>query len=64
MDKEKQTELLKDPQQNLIPLTKGDLKQVVTAEANYDRWSNFLFPPIKSNDLYEVREKKTSGRAS
>ena len=58
MDKEKQTALLKDPQQNLIPLTKGDLKRVLATEANYDRWSNFLFPPIKSNDLYEVREKR------
>jgi hypothetical protein len=47
-----------DPQLNIIPTTDRELSQLIVAEANYDRWSNFLFPHSKSNDLYGRRKRQ------
>ena len=45
-----------DPQKNLIPATDSELERIISAEANYNRWSNFLFPHGKSDDLFERRK--------
>ncbi len=45
-----------DPQRNLIPPSSKELAAIIGAEANYDRWSNFVFPHAKSRDLYERRK--------
>lgn len=60
--KEQQPDMLQgqDPQLNMIPATDKELGQLIVAEANYDRWSNFLFPHSKSNDLYGRRKKQWS----
>lgn len=47
-----------DPQLNMIPTTDRELGQLIVAEANYDRWSNFLFPHSKSSDLYGRRKRQ------
>ncbi|MFT2112636.1 hypothetical protein [Marinomonas sp. 2405UD68-3] len=47
-----------DPQINMIPATDGEIGQLIVAEANYDRWSNFLFPHSKSNDIYGKRKRQ------
>lgn len=47
-----------DPQINMIPASDGELSQLIAAEANYDRWSNFLFPHSKSNDIYGKRKRQ------
>jgi hypothetical protein len=47
-----------DPQVNMIPATDHELSQLIVAEANYDRWSNFLFPHSKSGDLYGRRKRQ------
>lgn len=49
-----------DPQINMIPTTDGEISQLIVAEANYDRWSNFLFPHSKSNDIYGKRKRQWS----
>jgi len=49
-----------DPQLNMIPATDRELGQLIVAEANYDRWSNFLFPHSKSGDIYGRRKKQWS----
>lgn len=49
-----------DPQVNMIPVTDTELSQIISVEANYDRWSNFLFPHVKSRDLYGRRKKSWS----
>jgi len=49
-----------DPQINMIPATDGEIGQLIVAEANYDRWSNFLFPHSKSNDIYGKRKRQWS----
>lgn len=47
--------LLIDPQRHLIPATDDELQEIIGSEANYDRWSNFLFPHNKALGLYERR---------
>lgn len=49
-----------DPQIHMIPATDEALGQLIVAEANYDRWSNFLFPHSKSGDLYGRRKQQWS----
>lgn len=49
--------VVEDEQVSLIPNTKDDLSKIISMEANYDRWSNFLFPHRKSQDLYGRRKK-------
>jgi hypothetical protein len=49
-----------DPQLNMIPATDREIGQLIVAEANYDRWSNFLFPHSKSNDIYGRRKRQWS----
>jgi len=49
-----------DPQLNMIPATDHEIGQLIVAEANYDRWSNFLFPHSKSNDIYGRRKRQWS----
>lgn len=39
-----------DPQQNMIP--DEQVAEIISTEANYDRWSNFLFPHSKSTGIY------------
>lgn len=53
-------EISQDPQLNMIPTTDTELGQLIVAEANYDRWSNFLFPHSKSGDLYGRRKRQWS----
>jgi hypothetical protein len=47
-----------DPQNNIIPADNKDLMEIISAEANYDRRSNFLFPHGKSPDIYGRRTKQ------
>ncbi len=49
-------DLADDPQRTLIPPSNKELASIIGAEANYDRWSNFVFPHTKSRDLYERRK--------
>jgi len=65
MEKDSTTELnlvdkQDDPQKNMIPATEDELSQIISMEANYDRWSNFLFPHVKSKDLYGRRKRTWS----
>jgi len=53
-----QKESRKDPQIHMIPATDEALGQLIVAEANYDRWSNFLFPHSKSGNLYGRRKQQ------
>lgn len=46
------------PQKSLIPPTSDELSHIISSEANYDRWSNFLFPHIKTRGLGEKRSKE------
>lgn len=59
-DKTKALDNSQDPQMNMIPATDKELGQLIVAEANYDRWSNFLFPHSKSGDLYGRRKRQWS----
>lgn len=45
-----------DPQQNMIP--DEQVAEIISTEANYDRWSNFLFPHSKSTGIYWRRSKQ------
>lgn len=47
-----------DPQKNIIPAADSQIAEIISAEANYDRWSNFLFPHSKSPDIYGRRTKQ------
>ena len=40
-----------DPQKNIIPAADSDMAEIISTEANYDRWSPFLFPHSKSPDI-------------
>ncbi len=44
-----------DPQKNIIPVADGEVFEIISTEANYDRWSNFLFPHSKSPNIYGRR---------
>ena len=48
-----------DPQKALIPETAFELRRFMFAEANYDRWQNFLFPPRQTPDLSSPRISPT-----
>ena len=48
-----------DPQKSLIPASNSEISLVISAEANYDRWANFLFPHTKTaDDLAKRRVSK------
>ena len=47
-----------DPQQNIIPSANSDVAEIISTEANYDRWSNFLFPHSRSPEIYGRRTKQ------
>jgi len=51
------TELV-SPQKSLIPPTSDELSHIISSEANYDRWSNFLFPHIKTSGLDQKRTRE------
>lgn len=53
------TELV-TPQQTLLPTSKEELRNIVASEANYDRWSNFLFPHTKAKGLDDKRSKEVT----
>lgn len=46
------------PQASLLPPTTEELSSIISSEANYDRWSNFLFPHIKTRGLGETRTRE------
>lgn len=47
-----------DPQKNIIPSADSDVAEIISTEANYDRWSNFLFPHSRSAEIYGRRTKQ------
>ncbi len=47
-----------DPQKNIISKSDNYIAEIISTEANYDRWSNFLFPHSKSKNIYGRRKKK------
>lgn len=47
-----------DPQKNIIPVADSDVAEIISTEANYDRWSNFIFPHSKSANIYGRRTKQ------
>jgi len=48
------------PQTSLLPPTSEELTSIISSEANYDRWSNFLFPHIKTRGLEKKRIREIS----
>lgn len=44
-----------DPQKALLPENALELRRFMFAEANYDRWQNFLFPPRQTPELDKPR---------
>ncbi len=44
-----------DPQKALLPKSALEMRRFMFAEANYDRWQNFLFPPRQTPGLEERR---------
>lgn len=48
------------PQQSLLPTSKEELRNIVASEANYDRWSNFLFPHTKATGLDKKRSREVT----
>lgn len=47
-----------DPQKNIIPIANTNVAEIISTEANYDRWSSFLFPHSKSLNIYGRRTKQ------
>ncbi len=48
---------LKDIQQSLVLVPGDEVSQIISTEANYDRWATFLFPHTKSTGLAGRRKK-------
>ena len=47
-----------DPQKSIIPVADSEVSEIISTEANYDRWSPFLFPHSKSPEIYGRRTKQ------